>query len=74
MEKKFGSAPLEKMIFLSEEKQQEWDAFDPSIKEAIRKNIHGYCSKLENKLSIEVLCHVINEMAQRIEVLEKKIL
>ncbi len=74
--KKFGSFPFEsefsKMIFMSKEKEKEWEEMDESLKRSITRNLKETCSKMENKMAIELLCHVINDMGKRISELESK--
>lgn len=66
-EEKFGSAPI---YFVDESKQKEWDAMEPDIKDGIRKHLHSMCRKVGHELSIELLCHLYNELSARMDRLE----
>jgi len=69
---KFGSAPVQdKLIFMNEEKEKEWEELDPSIKKTCLAHLKETCSMMEHKAAIQLLCHVINEMGERIKRLEE---
>jgi len=70
----YGSAPIEeydKLIFLNEEKEKEWEELDDSTKKFCLDHLKETCSKMQNKLAIELLCHVINDLSERIKKLEE---
>lgn len=68
MDEKYGSAPI---IFLDEEKRKEWESLEPSIKRNVYSMLHTCANQMEVKISIEMLCNVIIDMDQRIQILEK---
>jgi type III secretory pathway component EscV len=66
---KFGSAP----VFIgNEEKRREWDAMDPMIKRAVTQNIREYLHVMENRVAIDTMDLVIEDLVKRIEKLEGK--
>jgi hypothetical protein len=70
MKDKFGCAPIGKIIFTNFEKEKEWDEMDPNVKAFVMKNLYESAKKMESEIAIEMLCHVINDLIKRIEVLE----
>ena len=62
----------EKMIFMSPELEKEWQDMPIDQKDFIYKNLAYTASKLCNRSSIEMLCHVVNELIIRINKLENK--
>jgi len=72
MKSLYGSAPItyDKLIFFDKEKEKEWHELDPSSKAICLSNLKEACSKMENKIAIELLCHVINDLIKRMEKLE----
>lgn len=69
---KFGSAPLDSLVEMSEEKRKEWEELDPKYKETLRNNIIVVSNEFSNRLSIEILCHLYEELDKRIKVLENE--
>lgn len=75
---RFGSAPIDelealgKMIFMSPEKEREWNRLPESEKDFVRKNLVECSKKMETKICLQTLAHVINELGQRISKLEDK--
>jgi len=70
----YGSAPIEeydKLMFFDKEKEKEWENLDDSTKKFCLDHLKETCSKMQNKLAIELLCHVINDMSERIKKLEE---
>jgi len=67
---KYGSAPLDSIIFIDEQKKEEWDNMEPQIKKHIENNMHAYMSQLSLEKSIETLFHVFNDMNERLKRLE----
>jgi len=65
------SHPLEKMIFCSEEKEKEWADLDPVLKSSIMSNLRYFADRSENKASIEMLCHVVQELLERVKKIEE---
>ncbi len=65
------SSECSKMVFMSTDKQKEWDELEPRQKEFVMNHLAATAAKMENKIAIEMLCHVINELMARIEKLEK---
>jgi hypothetical protein len=43
---------------------------DPNVKAFVMKNLYESAKKMESEIAIEMLCHVINDLIKRIEVLE----
>lgn len=60
----------EKMIFMSEEKQKQWDNLPRTQKDYFEKNLLQKCKSMEHNLAIEMLANVINELGIRIAKLE----
>ncbi len=71
MKKNFGA--YESVVFINSEKEKEWEDLPEDIKTHIIKNLQDTCSRLENRLAIETLCHVVNGLVERIEKLESYI-
>jgi len=70
----YGSAPVEtydKLIFLDKDKEKEWEEMDEATKTSCLNHLKETCSQMENKLAIELLCHVINDLSKRLKKLEK---
>lgn len=71
---KFGSAPVfenyDRIIFMDKDKEKEWEDLNPSVKKSYISNLKETCDKMENKVAIEFLCHVINDLSKRIDRLE----
>jgi len=65
---KYGSAP----IIFADEKQKEWEDLNPEIKKSISSRLHETTKILSLERSIELLCHVINDLNERIDKLENK--
>jgi hypothetical protein len=63
---------INKLIFTNAEKQREWEDMDATVKAFVMRNISQTASKMQDSLSIEMLCHVINDLIKRIESLENK--
>lgn len=61
----------EKIIFMDKDKEKEWEDMDPSVKKHVLAHLESTCSMMENKISIQLLCHVINDLEKRIQELEK---
>lgn len=55
-----------------EEKRKEWEEMDPQVKEFCKKNVHRCCQEATMKVSIELLCHLYNDLSERVDKLEKK--
>ena len=60
-----------KMIFMSKEKEKEWNEMDLGVKKHVLSHLERYTEKMSNSTSIQLLCHCINELDKRIEKLEK---
>ena len=60
------------MIFTSPDKEREWQELPQNVKDYAKDHLSQFASKMENRLAIEMLCHVINELDKRIQVLEKR--
>ncbi len=71
--KKYANAPVyDSLIFFDEQKKKEWEDMPEGQKSFVMNNLNECCSKMENKLAIEMLCHVINDLSERIKKLEKQ--
>lgn len=55
---------------LSGELQKEWDELDPKMKKEIHNNLSRYVSGFTNKLGLETLACVVNDMKEEIEELK----
>lgn len=60
----------EKLVFMDKEKEKEWEQLDESHKSFIMKNLRETAMLMESKIAIEMLCHIINELNERIKKLE----
>jgi len=60
----------EKLIFMNKEKEKEWEDLQEKEKTFVMNNLRQTASLMESKVAIEMLCHVINELHQRIKKLE----
>lgn len=60
----------EKIVFMDKEKEKEWEELDQSQKDFIMGNLRETAMLMESKMAIEMLCHVINDMNERIKKLE----
>jgi hypothetical protein len=58
------------MIFTSPDSQKEWDELTEIQKGFVMNNLASMADKMEAKIAIEMLCHVINDLVKRIEDLE----
>ena len=73
--KKFGSAPFDgysKLLFMDKKKEREWEEMSEPLKKETMHLLKETCSKMENNVAIELLCHVINDLGKRISELENK--
>ena len=67
----YASAPVyDNFIFLDEEKKKEWDEMPESQKSFVMNHLHECCSQMQSNMAIEMLCHVINDLMERIKKLE----
>lgn len=58
------------MYFVSHQHDTEWNDLTESARDQVRKNLCETTAKLENRLAIQALSHVVNELVSRIEALE----
>lgn len=63
--------PTDKMIFISEKSEKEWEQLDPIVKKNVEHLLKETCNEMSTKVSIEMLCNIINDMNERIKKLEK---
>lgn len=63
---------FEKLVFMDEEKEKEWNQLPDSEKSFVMEHLKEVTSRMESKVSIELLCHVINELLERVKKLEEK--
>jgi len=69
---KYGSAPVyDSLIFMDEQQRKEWEEMPESQKSFVMNHLKECCSKMENKLAIELLCNVITDLISRIKKLEE---
>jgi hypothetical protein len=59
-----------KLIFMSEEREKEWEELDDQVKANVMKLLHRTTEQMETKIAIELLCHCINDLAKRVNELE----
>ena len=59
-----------KMIFMSAEKEKEWNELDDRTKTQVMKHLHKTTENMEVRLAIELLCHCINDLSARVQSLE----
>jgi len=64
---------IEKLIFISKEKQKEWDDVSPQVKRMVTYQLNKYAEEMKFNVAIDVLCHTINDLSEKIHILEKKI-
>lgn len=64
---------FEKLVFLDEKKEKEWNELPQDIKDFTLNNLMAVTSHREAKLAIDTLCHVINTLCGRLKKLEEKI-
>jgi len=69
---KLSRLNMVRMILINEEKQKEWDELDQNVKKRITSNLRQSCDMMENKLAIELLCNVINDLNERVRKLEDR--
>lgn len=67
----FGSAS--KLVFMSREKEKEWNDLEDSTKKAVLANLHDTADRMSTNISIQMLCGYIQDMDKRIRDLEDKI-
>lgn len=66
------SDSYESKIYISREKEDEWKNIPDSQKKFIKNNLLKVSNELEGRAAIELLCHLINELFERMDKLEKK--
>jgi hypothetical protein len=66
---KYGSAPI---YIVDEKKREEWDNMPDDMKRSIKAHVHQMCQKVGDQMSIELLCHLYNDLSSRIDKLEGK--
>lgn len=59
-------------VFLDEAKKKEWDEMPEDQKHFVTNHLSECCSMMESKVAIDMLCHVINDLLDRIQKLEEK--
>lgn len=69
MTEKYGSAPI---FFSDREKQRQFDELEQDAKNLVFNNLKEISKNMSNELSIEMLCHVCNDLSKRIDRLEAK--
>jgi hypothetical protein len=62
----------EKLIFTSRQKEKEWEDLEPVVKNQAMQHLKEYANEMSLKVSVEMLCHVINDLHERINKLEEK--
>lgn len=62
----------DKLIFMDKEKEKEWESLDSIMKADCLGHLEDYVKKMTQDKSIELLCHVVNDLHERIMKLEKK--
>jgi hypothetical protein len=69
------------LLFISKEAEERWEQMEDSTKDYIMSHLRSACQRVEAKISIEILCNVINrmndqmmKMHKRVEELERKLL
>lgn len=67
-DKIFGSAPI---VFMNKEKEKEWENLPDNIKVSVLSNLEGFAQQMTHGASIQMLCHVINDLSKKISELEK---
>jgi len=65
----YGSAP----IYMNSKAKEEWDSLDPSVKEAVMKNLDRAVEKMTLKISVELISCVIMDLEKRVQILEDRI-
>lgn len=70
MFRKYGSAPVDSLVFMDEEKKKEWDNLDSSLKDFILNHLSSVADKMSDRVAIEMLCHVVDDLLKRIKELE----
>ena len=56
---------------MSEEAQREWDALDPKVKRLVTHHLNESVKMMSNTVAIQTMAFYIQELAERIEKLEK---
>jgi len=59
------------IVFTDEAKEKEWDDLDPKIKKQVMFHLKETTEEMEIRMALDVICHVINDLAKKIENLEK---
>jgi len=70
MDEKWGTCPI---VFVDETKKKEWEAMDESVKKACLQRIHETTKRIGVEASIELLCHVYNDLSARIDKIEQEL-
>ena len=60
------------IVFTDEAKEKEWEELDPAVKREVMFNLKATTDEMEIRMALDVICHVINDLARKIEKLEKK--
>ncbi len=60
-----------KMVFTDKKFEEEWNSLEPGVKNFALKNLERCCDEMETKISIKMLCKVVEEMQNRIDALEE---
>lgn len=61
-----------KIFFSTRQSEKEWKEMDVQVKRSVVSNLVATSKQMKNEMAIEMLCHVINDLIKRIEVLEKE--
>lgn len=66
------AAPWEILLLHKSDVHKEWDDLPKEYKEFCKNHLHAMSAHVENDLAIQMLCHVIKELVDRVEILERK--
>lgn len=70
--KMFPIPEYEKLVFMSDEKEREWNELPQDQKDFVMNNLRQHAVTMQNNVAIDMLCNVINELHARIKKLEDK--
>jgi hypothetical protein len=61
----------EDALFINPDKKEEWEKLDPSVKALVIRNLSTSIENTEIKISLEVMASAINQLAERMAVIER---
>lgn len=68
--KMFPIPEYEKLVFMSDEKEKQWNELPQDQKDFVMNNLRQHAASMQHGVAIDMLCNAINELNARIKKLE----